>query len=342
MSAMGGVIPVRSPAEERGSGYGDEPGGLVIPLPVDHPGHVEPSGRPGLELQPISPELALIDPELARAARELLPDRPRFAAYPAVHPAPTVAEQAVVADRPRDRLEPVGRADLPSSPPPPPRPPRLRRRSDRARGAGDTGRRSRARPRSPSAADSGDFRSRFTRPERCASPEDREACDLRRPARSSRARADVRLGRDSRSGCLRVPAVPERRTHLPSARGEAATRAPRPLAAGWSPARAPAGRLPLVRLARLEPNEAPGGRCDRPGEAGNRKATAVIRARRNRRRSSTVLIGLTAALLVAARAPPKAPGCRSACSPSSRRWRRIWSLRRSRADSRWSPRPPRA
>ena len=91
MSAMGGVIPVRSPAEiESGSSDKGERGGVVIRLPIDRPAPVEPSRHLSLELQPISPELALVDPELARAARELLPDRPRFAALPAV-PAVLVA-----------------------------------------------------------------------------------------------------------------------------------------------------------------------------------------------------------------------------------------------------------
>lgn len=80
MSAMGGAIPVRSSAEidSGSSGSDDGPGGVVIPLPVERQASVEPS----VELYPISPELALIDPELARAARALLPDRPRFAAVP--------------------------------------------------------------------------------------------------------------------------------------------------------------------------------------------------------------------------------------------------------------------
>ena len=85
MSAMGGVIPVRSPAEiESGSSGKGERDGVVIRLPIERPAQVEPSRHLSLELEPLSPELALVDPELARAARELLPDRPRFAAHAAV------------------------------------------------------------------------------------------------------------------------------------------------------------------------------------------------------------------------------------------------------------------
>jgi hypothetical protein len=96
MSAMGGVIPMRSPAElESGnSGNGDERGGVVIPLPIERPAPVE--------LDLISPELALVDPELARAARELLPDRPHFGAH-----VPALREQAVFVERLRDALEPI-------------------------------------------------------------------------------------------------------------------------------------------------------------------------------------------------------------------------------------------
>jgi hypothetical protein len=102
MSAMGGVIPVRSPAEieSGGSGSGDGRGGVVIRLPIERPGLVEPSGSPDFELQPLSPELALVDPELARAAREILPDLPRGGGH-AVLPA---------FDEPRKGLEPI--ADL--------------------------------------------------------------------------------------------------------------------------------------------------------------------------------------------------------------------------------------
>jgi hypothetical protein len=75
MSAMGGVIPVRSPAELESDSSGNG-GGVVIPLPIERPIPVE--------LHPISPELALVDPELARAARALLPDLPHGGAHAVV------------------------------------------------------------------------------------------------------------------------------------------------------------------------------------------------------------------------------------------------------------------
>ena len=102
MSARGGVIPVRSPADIESGGNGDRRDGVVIPLPIERPDSVGPSGLPNVELHPISPELALVDPDLARAARELLPDRPRFAARPAV---PALTGEKVVFERAPDGLE---------------------------------------------------------------------------------------------------------------------------------------------------------------------------------------------------------------------------------------------
>ena len=64
------------------------------------------------ELGPISPELALVDPELARAARELLPDSPPPVAV-------AVARRPLLAERPLSGQEPV--------PEPVPRRRRLRR-----------------------------------------------------------------------------------------------------------------------------------------------------------------------------------------------------------------------
>lgn len=110
MSARGGVIPVRSPADIESGGKGDGRDGVVIPLPIERAEPVEPSGLPNVALHPISPELALIDPDLARAARELLPDRPRFAARPAV---PALTEETVVVERVPDRLEPVPETSRP-------------------------------------------------------------------------------------------------------------------------------------------------------------------------------------------------------------------------------------
>lgn len=62
---------------------------------------------PVWELGPVSPELALIDPELARAARELLPDRSQptpVHTHLAVAP---VAEESAFVERLRSGLEPV-------------------------------------------------------------------------------------------------------------------------------------------------------------------------------------------------------------------------------------------
>jgi hypothetical protein len=72
-----------------------------------------PANGNDLELSPLSPELALIDPELARAARELLPDLPR--AIPgASHPAATsVAEPRTMNEDLRGSLEPIPDLGLP-------------------------------------------------------------------------------------------------------------------------------------------------------------------------------------------------------------------------------------
>ncbi len=106
MSAMGGAIPVRLPAEIEldGSGNGDGLGGIVIPLRVERQAPVEPAGPPELELHPISPELALVDPELARAARALLPDVPLVAAHAAVPAAIVERLDTGLAPLPRGRL----------------------------------------------------------------------------------------------------------------------------------------------------------------------------------------------------------------------------------------------
>ncbi len=273
MSAMGGVIPVRSPAEfESGSSDKGERGGVVIRLPIDRPAPVEPSRHLSLELEPISPELALVDPELARAARELLPDRPRFAAHAAV---PAVFVESL---------------DYGSEPIPGRRLGRLLRVAALvALGAMLT---LLVGPAPPSAAGAVGWRRRALGGHtRHAGPETHEACWLRRSCTTTR-RADVRLGRHAGSVCVRVPAVSKRRTHLPSTRRQAAARAPGSLAAGWPALRARAGRLPLVRVARLERDEASVVGCDRPGEAGDRKGSTVIPRR------STVLVAMIAGLLV--------------------------------------------
>ena len=111
MSAMGGAIPVRLPGELEpaeiepdGSGNGGGLGGIVIPLRVERQAPVERAGPPALELDPISPELALVDPELARAARALLPDVPLEAAHAAIPAAVVERLDTGLAPLPRGRL----------------------------------------------------------------------------------------------------------------------------------------------------------------------------------------------------------------------------------------------
>ena len=75
--------------------------------------------------EPISPELALVSPELAAEARRALPDRPweRFAPPRPAAPAPLPAAAAVPVERPVLRTAP-----LPASLPVPPAVDRRRRR----------------------------------------------------------------------------------------------------------------------------------------------------------------------------------------------------------------------
>ena len=98
MSATGGIVRMPSPAEIGA-------GGNVVPLrtgsaPVDQ---TQPG--PASALGPVSPELALVDPELRQAARELLPDLPRRApvASPPVERTPRIVEPVPELAPPRRR-----------------------------------------------------------------------------------------------------------------------------------------------------------------------------------------------------------------------------------------------
>ena len=233
MSAMGGSVPVRPSAEiVSGDGNRERLGGIVVSLRNEQPRVTQPASL-APELGPISPELALVDPELGRAARELLPDLPRATPIGTRASVPVVSEQPARAEQLQGSLERiphlvprrrrvslgwllpavalvslgvlltlfVGRETGPLPPEPQTpvgwrggftaeglyRPPAetLRVLARHALHARDAGRRSRRRLRSPPA---------FMRP---------------------RCRADVRLGRHAGSVCVRVPAVSERRTHLP-------------------------------------------------------------------------------------------------------------------------------
>jgi hypothetical protein len=68
---------------------------------------------PGNELECFSPELALVDPELAATARALLPDAPWLVAAPRPAPAAPAraADQVVFVESLREALEPVAAAD---------------------------------------------------------------------------------------------------------------------------------------------------------------------------------------------------------------------------------------
>lgn len=110
MSAMGGSVPVRSSAEivSGGDSNRERLGGVVVSLRNELPRGVPPQQKawPTSELGPISPELALVDPELGRAARALLPDLPRAAPVGTRVALTVVAEPAFVEPL-RTSLEPI-------------------------------------------------------------------------------------------------------------------------------------------------------------------------------------------------------------------------------------------
>jgi len=76
----------------------------------------QPAAPPN-DLEPFSPELALVDPELAATARALLPDAPWLVAAPRPAPAAPApaADQVVFLESLREALEPVAAADEPPS-----------------------------------------------------------------------------------------------------------------------------------------------------------------------------------------------------------------------------------
>jgi hypothetical protein len=81
---------------------------VVVPLRSEVRAATSHESRPGLlELGPISPELALVDPELARAARDLLPDLPRARPVVSNVAAAPVADQSAFVARLRSGLEPL-------------------------------------------------------------------------------------------------------------------------------------------------------------------------------------------------------------------------------------------
>ena len=251
MSAMEGIAGMPSPDEIAA-------GGNVIPLrhgspPVEP---VQPSPSAATELGPVSPELALIDPELARAAR-------------VAAARPTSAGSARrTTRRPSSPVAPLTHRLRPLEPAP-------RRRRVRlallASAAGVialgvlltlfVGREGRTRPRR--AADSigrarrlpaeghghrAEAHNTHARQTGEAGRHVNDACDVGPVPRVRSSRADVRLGRSPGCSCVRVPAVPGRGARLSHARAGSPPRVARPMAAERTPTRASPWKLPLVRV----------------------------------------------------------------------------------------------
>jgi hypothetical protein len=111
MSAMGGSVPVRSSTEivSGGDSNRERLGGVVVSLRHQLPRNVPQQqwARPTSELGPISPELALVDPELGRAAQALLPDLPRATPVVTRVAVPALIEQPAFVERLRSSLEPI-------------------------------------------------------------------------------------------------------------------------------------------------------------------------------------------------------------------------------------------
>ena len=101
MSAVGGIVALWSPGERHPDAREDQHG-PDLAAAWARSQHVASTST---DLGPISPELALVDPELAEAARARLPERPSPAE--ATAPPPSPPPEVAPEERPRDRLEPV-------------------------------------------------------------------------------------------------------------------------------------------------------------------------------------------------------------------------------------------
>ena len=235
-------------------------------------------GSPPVELGPVSPELALVDPELGRAARERLPDPPPSVPAGRQEDVAPVAERPAAVERLPSRLEPT---------PVPARPRRrIRLWSARVR-CGDHCARCAAHGRGRSrglparrAQQTQSVAARRLSAGETSPTKPNDAGDLRPGSCDRSSGENVRLARvPGRSG-VRVPAVRGRRAHLPSTGGRSPARASRSLAAGRPSPRAAAGELPLVCVDDLQAHESPVDQADGERKTRGRAATAVTFAPR--------------------------------------------------------------
>ena len=278
MSVIGGIVPLPSPAEIAA-------GGNVVPLRKESPTGRSDRGRTGFGARACQPR-----------ARDGRPRTEAGGAGAAAGPS-SAGTSAGCRGKARGRAPAQHARARPgartASPPQPTRSARVGCRRRRARRTAHAGRRSRGAAQPTRSADPiGRSRrfpnDRYGHPARAhcnharqasphcnharqVSPRRYDAGDLQARSRERCSRTDVCLGHfPGRSG-IRVPAVPGRRAHLPSARRRRETRTSGSLAASWPPSRPAAGELPLVRVDDLQGHESPVEEADGERKARDRR-----------------------------------------------------------------------
>ena len=280
MSAIGGIVPLPSPAEIAA-------GGNVVPLRKESPPVDQTGPEPASALGPVSPELAMVDPELRQAALELLPDLPRPVPQPVAMKGPWSCPCPASSSRSRSSHRLAAAADsvcsrrLPASS----RSAYCSRWSSVARSSPSDalGRLNRSQPPFPQRPLRSPSRAHCTTPEppplQPRPPSLPPPLRRRRPPRPfTRAqfggrRSSGSLPRTQRhtsSSCSRAASASSERA---STRRE--TRTSGSLAASGPPSRPAAGELPLVRVDDRQGHESPVDEADGERKARDREEAAL-------------------------------------------------------------------